>query len=99
MRTAMSAMPLEENAQMSAWALKSTGMDADRQVLLRWAPAWHAPEEAELQTLLSEAGGGEMESQGPTACLWRSGSLGLTLGPHAGAPASTLPSPLSFPGD
>ena len=39
MRMAMSAMPLEENVQMSAWALKSAGKDAGRQVSLRWAPA------------------------------------------------------------
>ncbi|XP_069632339.1 sperm-associated antigen 4 protein-like isoform X2 [Haliaeetus albicilla] len=31
MRMAMSAMPLEENAQMSAWALKSTGVTIDLQ--------------------------------------------------------------------
>lgn len=30
MRMAMSAMPLEENVQMSAWALKSAGKDAGR---------------------------------------------------------------------
>lgn len=38
---AMSAMPLEENIQMSAWILKSEGMGAGRQVLLRCAPVWH----------------------------------------------------------
>lgn len=39
MRMAMSAMPLEESIQMSAWALKSAGTDAGKQALLRWAPA------------------------------------------------------------
>jgi len=34
MRMAMSAMPLEESVRMSAWVLKSAGMDAGRQVSL-----------------------------------------------------------------
>ncbi|XP_049650721.1 sperm-associated antigen 4 protein-like isoform X2 [Accipiter gentilis] len=39
MRTAMSAMPLEENVQMSAWALKSTGVTIDLQTSPR-SYAW-----------------------------------------------------------
>ncbi|XP_074876911.1 uncharacterized protein LOC142027125 [Buteo buteo] len=39
MRMAMSAMPLEENVQMSAWALKSTGVTIDLQASPR-SYAW-----------------------------------------------------------
>lgn len=39
LRMAMSAMPVEESVQMSAWALKSTGVDVGRPIALHWAPA------------------------------------------------------------